>query len=162
MIPHALAARRLHGKSGTAEALAEDLGSTEDVLYSVAHYVRNHGGVVTTRETATGTTIYDFSPAGERVCAEDGCGTLLSAYNPTPFCAVHAKPEDLPQDWFLEDFQRGETTNAGPDKFCPDCEEVKPLDRDHFFLYHGHWDQVCRPCRNRRRRERARERRSHA
>lgn len=26
-----------------------------------------------------------------RVCAVDGCGTVLSIYNPAPFCAVHSR-----------------------------------------------------------------------
>jgi hypothetical protein len=26
-----------------------------------------------------------------RVCQVDGCGTLLSIYNPAPFCAVHSR-----------------------------------------------------------------------
>jgi hypothetical protein len=49
---------------------------------------RSHVGAVTRRE--------DLIPAYARgrVCAEPGCETHLSIYNPSPFCALHAVKGD--------------------------------------------------------------------
>jgi hypothetical protein len=37
-----------------------------------------------------------------RVCAQPGCGTRLSSFNPDPFCALHAQPEALShRQWMM-------------------------------------------------------------
>jgi len=155
--PQKLLARRLCGKRGTAEVLIDVLGVSEGTFWSLLRYMRKHGYPMSMEDDGTG-AIYSFFP-GERVCAHEGCGTKLSAYNPTPYCSLHSRPENLPQEWFLDEWQRDEPRNEGPDKFCPDCEEVKPLDSAHFYLHNGYWDGICKPCRNKRRREHERRKR---
>jgi hypothetical protein len=44
----------------------------------------------------TGPRVQTFPP--RRVCADDGCVTLLSIYNATDFCSLHPPPGK----WFVK------------------------------------------------------------
>ena len=35
---------------------------------------------------------------GERICAQDGCKTVLSKYNDTAYCSVHNNPRRAKKD----------------------------------------------------------------
>lgn len=35
---------------------------------------------------------------GKRICAEEGCDTVLSRYNDTPYCAQHHNPRKARKD----------------------------------------------------------------
>jgi len=68
-------------------------------------------------------------PAG-RVCDHDGCDTVLSKYNPEPYCAAH-EPEP---DWVYDGLSFG---------FCEDCGEVIRIRKDRVST-------VCTDCWHKR------------
>lgn len=82
-----------------------------------------------------------------RVCGHDGCGTILSRYNPTLYCVTHETAH-----W--DDLEPLEPINT---KVCPVCREELPRAPFYFAPDGSNKDgykYVCRPCL----RERARQR----
>jgi len=78
-----------------------------------------------------------------RVCAESGCATRLSIYNPEPFCALHA----------------GDDEAAIPETYCRcrNCGRVLPhtaafFHRDRKAAPPG-LRNLCKECRNGRNRD---------
>ena len=51
---------------------------------------------VTARRPASGTAIVRTYPHG-RICRAGGCGTVLSAYNSSEFCALHQRAVPRPR-----------------------------------------------------------------
>jgi hypothetical protein len=59
------------------------------------------------------TSVPSITYGSDRVCAHPGCGTRLSAYNPTAFCGLHSTNDDeLPAGF----------------KQCKRCERVLPAE----------------------------------
>lgn len=96
-----LLARRLCGKSGTLEDLARASGLNPDSLGKCLRRMRDDGHPIKIEPHPISGLVYSYEKP-QRVCAHPGCGTKLSRYNYTDYCAAHARAEDLPQKWFVE------------------------------------------------------------
>jgi len=92
-------------------------------------------------------------PAG-RTCAHDGCGTMLSVYNPAPYCALHESEH--------EGEHEGEDRVPDGYRRCRVCGRVLPATSEHFHrvgrnrrtgeAYANSLHTACKACRNHRNR----------
>lgn len=74
-----------------------------------------------------------------RICAHEGCETVLSMYNPEKFCALHDVAE-IP-------------TRRGERKLCPKCRGRKPLTEFRKdSARRGGVRATCKDCDNERQR----------
>lgn len=94
-----------------------------------------------------------------RVCAHEGCNTVLSRYNPDDYCALHCVPEE---DEPIEPVRRRARpilyTYDGR-RICTSCGQAYPPTTEYFHRSKSHTSGLnpeCKACANERnRRDRA-------
>ena len=95
-----LLARRMCGKRGQPDDLASALGLKANSLGRALRRMKARGHPVSVVAHPLNGVVYSYEMP-ERVCAQEGCGTVLSRFNPLDYCALHKPQEELPLQWFL-------------------------------------------------------------